>query len=323
MQSSQENLPQKRRDSPPARLKKQDAEGRSSQEKRPGGPKGTGGRSRISGPKRSGPPPKGKPAASPPAKPPSFSGNLRSSVAVREGEEGTEIASEGRVAVVVDALRMSATACSLLEAGAKEILIVAELESARRLAAERPGAVTVGERDGRQVEGFDLGNSPVAAKKADVKGKTVVMTTTTGALRVVSAQGAPSVLLGGPRNLSAVAVAAANAARDQKADVVVIAAGASEGAAGMAVEDLASASLIAGKLKDMAAKLEPGGFVNVPAQAFPELFRNCPSGRKLKELGFGADVPYCAEIDKTTVVPVVTDWLGLPGGDVAAVVRAL
>ena len=233
------------------------------------------------------------------------------------------MAAEGRVAVIVDALRASATLCSLLEEGSKEVIVVAELDAARRLAAETPGCVTVGERGGVKVEGFDLGNSPREVKAALVKGKTVVMTTTTGALRIVAAQGASAVLIGCPRNLSAVAKAAASAAREHKADLVVVAAGTSEGAEGMTVEDLASASLIAGKLKESGATLEPGGFIGVPAQALPELFRNCPNGRKLKELGLGADVPFCAEIDRTDVVPHVADWLDLPGGDVAAVVRAI
>ncbi|MBW3625683.1 MAG: 2-phosphosulfolactate phosphatase [Armatimonadetes bacterium] len=249
-------------------------------------------------------------------------GGLRGRVAVREGEEGTDLASEGRVAVIVDALRESATLCSLLEAGAKEVRVVAEADAARALAEEIPDGVTLGERDGRKIDGFDLGNSPRDARRVNVKGKTVVMTTTTGALRIVSAQGAPAVLIGGPRNFSAVARAAAEAARQHAADLVIVAAGTSEGAEGMTVEDLASASVLAGRLKGMGATLEPGGFINVPAEALPELFRNCPNGRNLKQLGDGADVAYCAEIDRTDVTPYVADWLDLPGGDVAAVVRA-
>jgi 2-phosphosulfolactate phosphatase len=242
---------------------------------------------------------------------------------VREGEDGTELASEGRVAVVVDALRASATLCALLEAGAREVWVVAEVETARKLAAEHPDFVTAGERGGVKLEGFLLGNSPREAKPAAVKGRTVLMTTTTGALRIVEAQGAATILIGGPRNLSAAARAAADAACQGKADVVVVAAGSAADPTESAVEDLAAASLIAGKLKGAGAALEPGGFLNIPAQALPELFRNCPNGRRLKELGLGVDVPLCAEIDKSSVVPVVADWIDLPGGDVAAVVRAL
>jgi 2-phosphosulfolactate phosphatase len=246
---------------------------------------------------------------------------LRCKVAVREGEEGTDLAAEGRVAVIVDALRASATLCALLEAGAKEVIVAAEVEACQSLAAGLKDAVTVGERGGKQVEGFDLGNSPRAARTAPVAGKTVLMTTTTGALRVVEAQGALEILLGGPRNLSAVVTAAEAAAHKHGADIVVVAAGSSEGAAGMAVEDLASASLIAAKLQARGAKLEPGGFIHIPEQALPELFRNCPNGRRLKELGYGQDVPFCAEIDKTKVVPYVADWIDLPDGDSAAVVQ--
>ena len=243
-------------------------------------------------------------------------------VAVREGEEGADLAAGGRVAVLVDALRASATLCSLLEAGVREVLVAAEVETCLALAASVPGTVTVGERGGRRVDGFDLGNSPLEARRAELSGRTAVMTTTTGALRLVSAQGSPALFVGGPRNLAAAAEAAAGAAQSHHADIVVIAAGTSGGAAGMAVEDLASASLIAARLAAMGATLDPGGAIHVPPEALPDLFRNCPNGRHLKALGYAADVPYCAEIDRTTLSPFVADGIDLPGGDVAAVVRS-
>jgi 2-phosphosulfolactate phosphatase len=246
---------------------------------------------------------------------------LECKVAVREGEDGTDLAAEGRVAVIVDALRASATLCRLLEAGATEVWVVAEAENCQEIASAQSGFVTLGERHGKQIEGFALGNSPRAVQPASVQGRTVVMTTTTGALRILESQGAAEILIGCPRNLTAVAKAAAESARKTKTDIVVVAAGHSGGASGMSVEDLATASLIAGMLQNMGATLEPGGFVNIPAQALPELFRNCPNGRRLKEIGYGEDVPYCAEIDKTALVPYVADWRDLPNGDIAAVLR--
>ncbi len=241
-------------------------------------------------------------------------------VAVREGEAGTDLAAEGRVAVIVDALRASATVTSLLEAGAKEVHLVAEVEACLAWAAAHPGMLTAGERGGVKLTGFDLGNSPRDALAAPVAGKTVAMTTTTGATRIVESQGASALFIGGARNLSAVARAAADAALAHSADLVIVAAGSVDGSV-EAVEDLAAASLIATKLMEWGASLEPGDYLNFPESALADLFRNCPNGRKLLDLGMGADVPVCAELDRSQMVPYIAEWLDLPDGDVVAVAR--
>jgi 2-phosphosulfolactate phosphatase len=238
-----------------------------------------------------------------------------------EGEDGAAFASESRVAIVADALRDSATICAFFEAGAGEIWIFADPEVCREMKSEAENGVTAGERDGKPLAGFDFGNSPCAVKSARLNGETVLMATDSGAPRIVEAHGASAILVGGPRNFSAVAQAASEEARRHGSDIVVVAAGLSTDEERMSIEDLAAACLIAGKLKALGASLDPAGTVNVPESALPELFRNCPNGRKLKTLGYAADVAYCAEIDRTKIVPYVADWRDLPNGDVAAVLR--
>ena len=64
-----------------------------------------------------------------------------------EGAPGCAFAREnGAVAVIVDALRASATAAALLEAGAREILAVREVEEAFAARADWPDALLYGER---------------------------------------------------------------------------------------------------------------------------------------------------------------------------------
>ena len=83
---------------------------------------------------------------------------------VSGGRKGArEAAQAGHVAVIVDALRASATTASLLHYGVREIIVVEGVEEAFAEARKRPGALLAGERGCVKVEGFDLGNSPLQA----------------------------------------------------------------------------------------------------------------------------------------------------------------
>ena len=79
-------------------------------------------------------------------------------------------------AVVIDVFRAFTVEGFLLAGGAAKLIPVAEEEKARAYT----DAVKVGERKGYRLEGFDYGNSPSAIQQADVRGKTVVHTTSAG-----------------------------------------------------------------------------------------------------------------------------------------------
>jgi hypothetical protein len=67
-----------------------------------------------------------------------------------------------RIVVVIDVLRASTSIVAALQNGAKEIIAVEEIEDAHNAAStlfdERP--LLCGERHGKIIDGFDLGNSP-------------------------------------------------------------------------------------------------------------------------------------------------------------------
>ncbi len=90
--------------------------------------------------------------------------------------------------------------------GVARIIPVAELEECRALGVDY-GHLTAAERDGRQAEGFDLGNSPFSYQNEAVRGRTLAMTTTNGTLAIRRAldQGAEHLCAGAFLNLSAVA----------------------------------------------------------------------------------------------------------------------
>jgi 2-phosphosulfolactate phosphatase len=219
-----------------------------------------------------------------------------------EGEEGCDYAvRHGCVAVVVDALRASATAAMLLHAGATELLVVRDVREALAAKAQTPDALLYGERGGLRPEGFDYGNSPREAVHA--RGRRVIFTTTTGAGRLLSAWGAGLVCMG--TSVNAAAVARVAAARDQ--DVVLIPAGLAGDPAFDAQEDRAAAVAIALAAE---APIGEGREVfefwrsRIETEGLPALFAAAPHAAKLRRAGLGADIPYCARLNLTPAVPV-------------------
>lgn len=86
----------------------------------------------------------------------------------------------GSCVVAIDVLRASTTIVTALRNGCLEAIPVATIDDARRVAASRPGALLCGERRGKRIEGFDLGNSPHEYSRQAVDGRTLVLSTTNG-----------------------------------------------------------------------------------------------------------------------------------------------
>ena len=86
------------------------------------------------------------------------------------------------IAVVIDVLRATTTISWALKNGADSIQVFADLnllkESAIKWQAEK--RLMLGERGGKKIEGFDLGNSPLSVTKKVVNGKRLFMSTTNG-----------------------------------------------------------------------------------------------------------------------------------------------
>ena len=96
--------------------------------------------------------------------------------------------------VVIDVFRAFSLEAYLLAGGAEKILPVGDAALAYRLKAEHPEFLLAGERHGRILPGFDFGNSPSEASALDVKGKTVVHTTSAGTQGIANAIYADEIL---------------------------------------------------------------------------------------------------------------------------------
>lgn len=127
----------------------------------------------------------------------------------------------GRVAVVVDVLRATSSIVTALAQGVTHLVPVSEVAECRALAAE--GYLTAAERDGRQAEGVDLGNSPFGYLDGvvPVRGRAVAITTTNGTRALHLSAAADEVLVGAFLNLGAVAARL----RLLQKDVVIVCSG--------------------------------------------------------------------------------------------------
>ncbi|MCE5250828.1 2-phosphosulfolactate phosphatase [bacterium] len=91
------------------------------------------------------------------------------------------------ITVIIDVFRAFTCEPFMYHYGAESIFLEADIETCRTFAGK---ALLVGERDGREIEGFDLGNSPsviLSKGRGFFEGRTVIHRTTSGVTGALAA----------------------------------------------------------------------------------------------------------------------------------------
>ena len=109
------------------------------------------------------------------------------------------------VTVVIDVFRAFSMEAYLFSKGVKKIIPVGDSGIAYRLKNENPDMILAGERHGKILPGFDIGNSPSELMKIDVSDKTVIHTTSAGTQGIANATNAKEILGGSLVNARATA----------------------------------------------------------------------------------------------------------------------
>ena len=230
----------------------------------------------------------------------------------------------GSVVIVIDLLRASSTICQALASGSTCVMPFLEIEDARRAAAEydRAAIVLGGERHGRIIDGFDLGNSPLEYSPVAVAGRPLLFTTTNGTRALHHAHLARRTLVGCALNRQAIADAVAAEPR-----VDILCAGTDGAITG---EDILAAGAIADALvgATSAASWElnaeaqsaldqwrsllalPAATGRTPSEQFAIAMEQTPGGSNLLDIGHGIDLPACAELDILPIVPELNHTTG-------------
>jgi 2-phosphosulfolactate phosphatase len=222
----------------------------------------------------------------------------------------------GSAVVVIDVLRATSTICQALASGAREVAPFLEVADALAAAAKesRADVLLGGERGGKRIDGFDLGNSPREYTPQAVGGRRLFITTTNGTRAMHHARQAARVILGSFLNLSAVVASVKDEPR-----VDILCAG-TDGrvtgedvlAAGAIVDQLCSLPGANWQLNDAAAAARQAWqSLGVAAKAFSRIIQlhlalemcETPGGRNLVEIGLDQDVVACARIDRLNIVP--------------------
>jgi 2-phosphosulfolactate phosphatase len=222
----------------------------------------------------------------------------------------------GNTVIVIDVLRATSTICQALASGAREVVPFRTIEETLAAAegAGRDRVVLGGERGGRRIAGFDVGNSPREYTPAAVGGRAVYLTTTNGTQALYHARQARRVMIGSLLNLSAVA-----ASIEAEPCVEILCAG-TDGeetredilAAGAIVGRLCNRPAADWRLNDAAAMAgAQWSLLNVNARAagsstieqLAREFRDTPGGRNLLAIGLDDDLVDCAQVDRLSVAP--------------------
>jgi 2-phosphosulfolactate phosphatase len=208
----------------------------------------------------------------------------------------------GGTAIVIDVLRMSTTAVILMEAGLRELVVAADIDAARSLAASAE-TLLLGERSGVKLEGFNGGNSPLEYLGRDLSGQRAVICTSNGSRAVEASAGADGLMIGTIRNAGAVAEAALVALADP---ITLVCAGTG---GHVSFDDVVGAGVIVRELKQRAPGLELDDAARLALHSFGghatlnEALRAASHASTLKRLGYDGDIDFAAALDASSAVP--------------------
>jgi 2-phosphosulfolactate phosphatase len=216
-----------------------------------------------------------------------------------------DLAMREKIVVVIDVLRASTTIVTALGNGAREVIPVDSVEAAVKISGNFSGDGTLlgGERHGKMVEGFHLGNSPAEYVPERVGGKAVIFSSTNGSLALVRSRYAKELLVCGFVNLTAVA----DYLRSRGHDFTIVCAGK---AGDFSMEDTVCAGmLIATVMKDAGVDVELSdgalaarALYKAYGKNLLKMVRSTEHGQYLQEIGFTGDLKLCAAVDAIPVV---------------------
>lgn len=207
--------------------------------------------------------------------------------------------------VAIDVLRATSAICTAFEHGVKEVIPVSTIEEAKSYQAR--GFMVAAERGGEVVEGFDFGNSPYSYMMPELKGKTVVITTTNGTRAINTAAKDHKVYIGSFINLQVVI----DKLLAEPEDVLLLASG---WQGKFNLEDsicagaIADALLLSGKYRSEEDSTIASRFLYEKARVNYFGFLKASSHRRrLRRLNLNRDIRYCLSPNTSRVLPVYRD----------------
>ncbi|MEX1002086.1 MAG: 2-phosphosulfolactate phosphatase [Crocinitomicaceae bacterium] len=209
------------------------------------------------------------------------------------------------IIVVIDVLRATSAICTAFHHGVKEVIPVSTVKEAKEY--KDKGYIVGAERQGQIVEGFEYGNSPFSYMGEEIKGKTIVLSTTNGTKSINIAKEAGQVVIGALSNLDALK----NWLVDQNKNVLCLCSGWQNKfnledtiCAGAIQDHLLSTgnfqseedASIAAKYLYLSAKDNIFGYLKASSHR-----------RRLRNLNLNEDIKYCLTPNTAPVIPILKD----------------
>jgi len=213
--------------------------------------------------------------------------------------------------IILDVLRATTTITTALANGAKEVIPTESIATAVRVAKGSKNSLLCGERNGKIVDGFNLGNSPFEYTPEVVKNKSLIFSTTNGTTAIIKSKFAKNCILCSFLNISAI-VEFVNSIDE---DFTIICSGKLNDfcledavCAGMLLNKLSAGRTLNMKDSEIAALNlcnDLAMLLNVPSQdKILKMFQISEHGRFLSSIGFEMDLEFCSKIDSYPHIPI-------------------
>jgi 2-phosphosulfolactate phosphatase len=217
----------------------------------------------------------------------------------------------GKVVVVIDVLRATSTIITAMNNKAKSLIATEDMGEASKIAQnlDPSRCLLCGERDGKQIEGYDLGNSPSEYTEEVVKDKTLILTTTNGTKAISRSSQADRVLIAGFLNAQAVT----DVIKSSEKEIILVCAG---WKGRLSLEDVLCAGYIINLIYDGTIPDDAKDGALVAAALYDRFSDNITGvvsssnhAKRLQEMGYSADIEYCCAINTVNIVPEVIEGI--------------
>ena len=226
-----------------------------------------------------------------------------------------DLALKDKNVVVIDVLRATTTITVALANGAKEIIPSETVTNAARIARGSGNSLLCGERGGKIVEGFNLGNSPSEYKEEIIKNKSLIFSTTNGSVSIVKSKLAKSCVLGSFINISEIV----KYIKSINEDFTIVCSGKLND---FCLEDAVCAGVI---IYSLLSSEKEKNYYSISDSEYAclklgknlayksgelcydkilDMHKNSEHGKYLVSLGFTNDLEICSKVDSYPILPI-------------------
>ncbi|MCW4042421.1 MAG: 2-phosphosulfolactate phosphatase [Candidatus Bathyarchaeota archaeon] len=223
---------------------------------------------------------------------------------------GLQASLRGDILIVIDVLRFSSSIVTGLATGAKQFIPVATLKKARNMHKKNRSYLLAGERKGLKPKDFHFGNSPIEYKKSNLKGKSIVISTTNGTKTIEYCKKSKFLLIASFLNAHALSTYIADYLPREN-NVSIILASKSHT---IFLEDFICAGLLVSNIIHLTSKQDLNDDAILAKLAWSsakdDLEKTIRQGHHasyLESIGFIEDVKFCINRDIYDLIPFVQD----------------